>query len=456
MTRETFQNPRVVAAIAAIGLGSVMYDNTAITTAIPSIQQSLMTETSALQWILSAMSVTTGAILPFAGAFGDRWGSLRAFRIGIFIFGLGGLCASQAPTFAWLLSCRIIQGFGVAFMLPNGGAILSANVDPKFRNKAVGLWISLSSMGLILGPIVGGYLTQAYDWHAVLWGHPVISLFGLFLTLLLREAKTSTSTHSIDVRGILSVSTATLLFSAGIIDFGSSHPHPFLDCILILLGIFLYIYFYRVEKSVEYPLIDTSWFKSRRVRGVLIACFIYNATIPAATFLVSLLAQKSRGFSPQLGGAVILAMCMLMPVGAKIIGRVDSQHTLRRAMLWGSLALTFNYIIIAIFAQSHVVIFFLTLFGAGLCAGVLFSGDTVAIMDSLEPAKTASGLAALSMVRQISAVIGIALFGTFGEIVAKISGSVITGHIWGIAISGVVTLLAWFTLKDALSLSHRM
>ena len=131
MTRRLYQDPRTVALIAAMGLGSVMFDNTAVTTAIPSIQIDLNTQTSALQWILSAMSIATGSILPFAGAFGDKWGALKAFRIGLFVFGLGALLASFATSFPMLLACRIFQGCGLAFMLPNGGAILTANVDPQ-------------------------------------------------------------------------------------------------------------------------------------------------------------------------------------------------------------------------------------------------------------------------------------------------------------------------------------
>ena len=79
MNRRVYQDPRVVALIAAMGLGAVMFDNTAVITAIPSIQADLNTETSALQWILSAMSIATGTILPFAGAFAISGARLRHF-----------------------------------------------------------------------------------------------------------------------------------------------------------------------------------------------------------------------------------------------------------------------------------------------------------------------------------------------------------------------------------------
>jgi MFS family permease len=450
MNRRVYQDPRVVALIAAMGLGAVMFDNTAVTTAIPSIQADFNAETSALQWILSALSIATGTILPFAGAFGDKWGALKAFRIGMIVFGTGALLASFATSFPMLLACRIFQGFGLAFMLPNGAAILSANVDPNSRNKAVGLWISFSSAGLVLGPLFGGFLTQAYGWHALFYCQPVISLIGLSLTFLLHESETHRNINPIDVRGIFTISAATLLFSAGVIDLGRAVPHPVIDTILILVGLFLYWTFYRIESRVAYPLIDPAWFKSRRVRGVLIACFIYNATIPAATLLVALFSQKTLEFSPRMGGLVILLMCVCMPLGSTILGKVKSSNELRKVMLIAAFLLGVDYIVIALFAQSPMPIFLFTLIFSGFFAGILFAGDTSAIMESLEPAKAASGMAALSMVRQISAVIGIAMIGTISEIIGNMADNAVTGRLWGIAISGIITFSAWIMLRDGL------
>jgi MFS family permease len=366
------------------------------------------------------------------------------------VFGTGALLASFATSFPMLLACRIFQGFGLAFMLPNGAAILNANVDPNSRNKAVGLWISFSSIGLLLGPLFGGFLTQAYGWHALFYCQPVISLIGLSLTFLLHESETHKNINPIDVLGILTISAATLFFSAGVIDLGRAVPHPVIDTALISVGAFLYWAFYRIESRVAHPLIDPAWFKSRRVRGVLIACFIYNATIPAATLLVALFSQKTLEFSPRMGGLVILLMCVFMPLGSTILGKVKSSNELRKVMLLASFLLGVDYIVIALFAQSPMAVFLFTLIFSGFFAGILFAGDTVAIMESLEPAKAASGMAALSMVRQISAVIGIAMIGTISEIIGNMADNAVTGRLWGIAICGIITFSAWLMLKDGL------
>ena len=142
--------------------------------------------------------------------------------------------------------------------------------------------------------------------------------------------------------------------------------------------------------------------------------------------------------------------CILMPVGSNILGRVRNSDGLRKVMLLASALLGLQYINIALLAQRSTLTFLLTLIFAGLFAGILFAGDTVAIMDSLEPEKVASGLAALSMVRQVSAVVGIASIGTVSEIIANYSNSEVNGRLWGIGISGVLTFGAWISIKYGL------
>jgi hypothetical protein len=119
-------------------------------------------------------------------------------------------------------------------------------------------------------------------------------------------------------------------------------------------------------------------------------------------------------------------------------------------MLWASFLLGIDYIVVSIFAQSTIPVFLFTLIFSGLFAGILFGGDTVAVMESLEPAKAASGLAALSMVRQISAVIGIAMIGTISEVIGNYAENAVTGRLWGIAVSGLITFAAWVMLRDGL------
>src|SRR5690606_32948154 len=150
-----------------VGLGIAMFDNTAVMVALPSLGDSLGSTVSGLQWVAAATSLAAAAVLPFSGAIGDRYGARRAVRIGLAVFALGAVAAAVGPALPWLLAARICQGAGIALMLPNGAALLQANVSDADRSRTFGTWISVSSIGLISGPVAGGWLVGELGWRSI-------------------------------------------------------------------------------------------------------------------------------------------------------------------------------------------------------------------------------------------------------------------------------------------------
>ncbi|NBO09605.1 MAG: MFS transporter, partial [Actinobacteria bacterium] len=200
----TQKSPLLVASVAAAGLGMVMYDNTAITVALPAIRDAFHTDTSSLQWMLNGLSLMTGSMLPFSGALGDRFGPKRTFRAGILLFAAAALMGSFSTSIGMLIGFRVLQGFGGALLLPNSTALLNANVTPETRNHTVGLWISISATGLIVGPLGGGLLISHFGWRAALYGHTIIALFGAWRIGKLDDGPRRE--NSLDFPGILTAS----------------------------------------------------------------------------------------------------------------------------------------------------------------------------------------------------------------------------------------------------------
>ena len=439
------RSPLFVASVAAAGLGMVMYDNTSITVALPSIRESFGTDTGSLQWLLNALSLMTATMLPFSGALGDRLGPKRCFQAGLLIFATFALLGSFSTSIGMLITCRALQGFGGALLLPNAGALLSANVAEEFRTKTVGLWISISSIGLVVGPIGGGILIQNFGWHAALFGQTPIALFGAWRIRYLNDGPRRDT--SLDVKGILTASLSTLALCAGLIQLGRNHANYPIATGLVVAGVALLILFYRIEHKVEHPLIHPTWLTDVRTRGVLLASMIYNGTIAAATFIISILTQTSRALSPLMGGVIIWLSCLFMPLGSRITGSKSTLSHLRKVMLGGSIGLVAGYLIISSVSQAALPMLLVSVTISGLCAGLLFSGDTIAILRVIEPDKASSGLAALSLVRQIGAVFGIALFGSASEWIARAGTTVANARSITIALCALGTIPCYFLLR---------
>jgi len=442
------KSPFLVASVAAAGLGMVMYDNTAVTVALPAIRDAFHADTSSLQWMLNGLSLMTGSMLPFSGALGDRFGPKRTFRAGILLFAAAALMGSFSTSIGMLIAFRVLQGIGGALLLPNSTALLNANVTSETRNHTVGLWISISATGLIVGPLGGGLLISHFGWHAALYGHTVIALFGAWRIRKLDDGPRRE--NSLDFPGIVTASLTALMLCAGLIQFGRRQANYPLATALLVTGLLLGYLFYRIEHKVEHPLVDPAWLTDVRTRGVLLACAIYNGTIAASTFLISVMSQDSRHLTPFQGGIVVWMSCVLMPVGSRISGKIKSVPDLKKIMLRGSIALSIGYVLIAAISQGPFLLMLLTLSISGFCAGLLFSGDTIAILNILEPAKASSGLATLSLVRQIGAVFGIALLGSASELFGRATNTN-DGKSLAIALAGVVTLSCFFLLRKALT-----
>src|SRR5262249_35810573 len=120
------------------------------------------------QWVLSASLLPLAGFLVLGGRLGDLLGRRRIFLIGCLSFAGASALGGAAPTFPVLLACRVVQGVGGALMLPNTVAIVSATFSAQQRGQALGLMGGLAAVAGALGPTIGGALTGAFSWRAVL------------------------------------------------------------------------------------------------------------------------------------------------------------------------------------------------------------------------------------------------------------------------------------------------
>jgi MFS family permease len=140
--------------LLATVLGSAMasIDATVVGIALPAIGRDFHAGLAALQWVVTAYTLTLAGLLLLAGALGDRYGRRRVFMIGVVWFAIAsGLCGI-APNAPVLIGARALQGVGAALLTPGSLAILQASFRPADRGKAIGAWSGLSGVGTAIGP----------------------------------------------------------------------------------------------------------------------------------------------------------------------------------------------------------------------------------------------------------------------------------------------------------------
>src|SRR5919199_4323608 len=154
-------------AVLSLSLLIIGLDNTILNVALPSLQQEFDASASTLQWIVDAYLLVFAGLILTMGTLGDRFGRKPALQAGLLLFGGGSLAVLAVGTSGQLIAVRAVMGIGGALIMPATLSIIS-NVFPlEERQKAIGIWAGMASIGIGLGPLFGGLLLEYFDWQSV-------------------------------------------------------------------------------------------------------------------------------------------------------------------------------------------------------------------------------------------------------------------------------------------------
>src|SRR3954453_16292668 len=141
-------------------LGSAMafIDGSAVNVALPVLQTSLGADVSQTQWVVDAYLLVLSSLMLAGGALGDRIGRVKVFAMGVALFGAASVWCGFANSATMLIAARAMQGIGAALLVPGSLAIITAAFPPERRGKAIGTWSAMTSLAIIAGPLLGGWL----------------------------------------------------------------------------------------------------------------------------------------------------------------------------------------------------------------------------------------------------------------------------------------------------------
>lgn len=157
------QHPRMMLATTVLASSLAFIDGSVVNVGLPSIALSFPSQAISLSWIVSGYLLPLSALLLLGGAAGDRYGHRRLLLIGVGLFLAASLMCSAAPSLAWLLAARVLQGVGAALLMPTSLAILGSSFEGEARGKAIGTWAAAGA----IGPLVGGWLIDLVGWRAM-------------------------------------------------------------------------------------------------------------------------------------------------------------------------------------------------------------------------------------------------------------------------------------------------
>ncbi len=176
----------MVLAACVLASSMAFIDGSALTVALPRLRADLGADLASVQWVLNGYVLALASLTLIGGALADAYGKARMLSIGCLLFGVASAACALAPSAAWLIAARVVQGVAAAIVTPASLALIGATYPRDERNRAIGVWAAASALTTAGGPVLGGWLTETFGWQFVFWINPPLALVAVGLLCGLR------------------------------------------------------------------------------------------------------------------------------------------------------------------------------------------------------------------------------------------------------------------------------
>jgi len=303
---ETPPNKWAVLIINSVGVFMATLDSSIVNISLPKIAENFhVPMNGAIQWVIIAYLVAATAILLTAGRLADMFGRKTVWLAGLIIFTGGSALCGLAPSLGFLIAARILQGFGGSLVMAVGPALLTGAFPPQERGRALGLNAITVSLGVSIGPTLGGFITAYWTWRWIFFINLPIGILGLLATLRILKETTPRKESQFDPLGaiLLAVGMASL---TGGLSFGQDigWSSPVLISIFVLAAIAL-LALPLVETRVANPIIDFSLFRNRVFFSANISLILSSMALFVVSFMLPFYLEELRGIPTQNAGLLL-------------------------------------------------------------------------------------------------------------------------------------------------------
>ncbi|MFN0160062.1 MAG: MFS transporter [Burkholderiales bacterium] len=405
----TTAQPSAFIGILIIGLGAALGPlDFAVNVAFPAISAAFKLGTGGIRWVAIVYVLTYGCLLLASGRLGDAIGHRRVFQAGLGFAAAAYVLCALAPTYAWLLAARVLQGVAVALLLASGPALATGLFDESRRTWALGVYASVAGAAGIVAPLIGGASIAIMGWSGVYWFRVPIALFTLLCLRLVPHARKAGSRPGFNAGGalLLAAAIALLLIAPTLID-----VHLAAAAVAAVAGALLIVGASRQRRTGEAPLIARAILTDPRF-------FLPNfgsVTVHLTSFTIPLTAPyyfaRVAGYDAPGIGAILAVWAVGALAASLAAARLVAALGVRRAAFAAGVLMTLGLFMMTLWtAQPQRGLMIATFIIHGLGIGLFQVAYTDLVVASLprQDRGVAGGLSNLT--RTVGLVIGAAAF----------------------------------------------
>ena len=406
---------QVVIVFSALMLGMLLaaLDQTIVATALPTIVGDLG-GASHLSWIVTAYLLASTVSTPLWGKLGDLYGRKRFYQGAIVLFLIGSMLSGLSQSMIELIIFRAVQGLGAGGLLVGAQSIIGDIVSPRDRGRYVGLFGAVFGGSTVLGPLIGGLITQYLSWQWVFYVNVPVGIVALIVTAIALPTVRNRISHVIDYLGAAALSIAAtclvLFTSLG----GTTLPWSSATIIAFGVGgVVVTLLFILIERSASEPVIPLRLFRNKVFSVASAIGFVVGfAMFGVLTFLPQFL-QLVKGITPTASGLRLLPLMGGLFGASMISGQFIARGgRYKKYPVLGTFLMTIGlYLMSTVGVQTSqwVMALFMLVFGIGL--GLVMQVLVLAVQNSVGYEDLGTATASANFFRMIGGSFGVAVFG---------------------------------------------
>jgi EmrB/QacA subfamily drug resistance transporter len=390
----------------------LVIDGMALTVAVPAMTADLGATAQDTQWILDSYILVFAGLLLTSGSLGDRFGRRRIMLIGLILFGAASLAATYVHDPLEVIAARIAMGVGGALIMPSTLSILITVFDAEERNKAMAAWGSVSMLGLVGSPVLGGFLIDHFSWRSIFFINvPFVALAIVAALVLMPESRGPWQKP--DPLGAVLSATGMTALVWWIIEIPQHGVFEGRSLITLTVAVVSLGGFVIWENVTPAPMVPLTLFKHRDFTGGSLSLTLVQIGNGGLLLVYTQYLQFVLGYSPVKAGLafVPLAVAALAGngTGAALAARVGN----RLLVLVGMLVMAGSFVLLAtVTAQSGFAVAAVGLGLLGLGAGLAMPAAVSALMGTIPAEQAGVGSALNDTIQQAGTALGIAILGS--------------------------------------------
>lgn len=422
----SIRNKLIVMGAVMSALFLVALDQTIVSTALAAIVKEF-NSFSSLGFIVTAYMLTTTVTVPLAGKLSDMYGRKPLLLAGVIIFTIGSLLSGLAPTVEWLIGWRALQGIGGGIITANAFTIVGDLFPPKQRGKWQGLIGAVFGVSSVVGPLLGGWLTDGVslfgmvsDWR---WTFLINVPIGAIATVLIIRYCPQIKhdrTHKPDYLGalLITIALATLVLAVdntemifqGLIESGVSLA--LIQGVLLTVSALAALSFVLIERRAKQPILPLRFFANRTYSLIMVAASLFGAAFMGAILYLTQFNQQVFGATASQAGLMLLPMVAGIMTSSITVGRLVAKTGRYKRWIVGGFGVTAASVAALTILQPEspywheAVVMALAGLGLGAAMPIL----TLAVQNEFTQKDLGAATSSVQLFRGLGSTIGAAVF----------------------------------------------